>query len=236
MSIGLIGKKIGMTQYFVADENKVVPATVVDVASCCVTQIKTKEKDGYTALQVGFKEVLEKSLSKPERGHFAKAGVGFRQSLREFRVDNVNDYKVGQQLNADMFKVNDYVDVSSVSIGRGFQGGMKRWNWSGGPSGHGSMSHRAPGSIGANTYPGRVIRGHHLPGRMGGVKTTVQNLEVLKVDIENKLLVLKGPVAGYNGAIVSVFKAKKKDKRVIRVATEATKKGSGAKKNIKKKK
>ncbi len=214
MSLGILGKKKGMTQVF-RDDGRVIPVTVIEAGPCTVLQVKTKEKDGYEAVQIGFCEKKEKLVPKPELGKFKKINVSPKRFIREIRITPDQKFEIGQQMKVDIFAAGDAVDVTGTSIGKGFQGGMKRWHWSGGKKTHGSMSHRRPGSIGSTTTPGRVIKGHHLPGRMGGDIVTTQNLEVVKIDPENNLLVLEGSVPGPNDSLLIIKKAKKRAKAKI---------------------
>lgn len=199
---GILGKKIGMTQVFTAD-GAVVPVTVVEAGPVVVTQIKTEEADGYQAVQVGFEDVKEKALNKPKKGHLAKSGV-MKRSLKEFRVDSVEGYEVGQEIKADVFAEGDKIDVTGISKGKGFQGPIKRHGQSRGPESHGSRYHRRPGSMGACSYPGRVFKNKKLAGHMGSVKVTVKNLEVVKVDADKNLLLIKGAIPGAKGSTVTV--------------------------------
>ena len=197
MKKAIIGKKIGMTQIF--DENgKVVPVTVVEAGPCVVVQKKTSDNDGYEAIQVGFEEIREKLVNKPRKGHFAKAGTTLRRTLKEFRLDDISQYEVGQEIKADVFEVGDKVDVAGVSKGKGFQGVIKRWNQQRGPMTHGSKFHRAPGSMGASSDPSRTFKNKRMPGHMGSVNTTVINLEVVKVIAEKNLILIKGGIPGPN--------------------------------------
>jgi len=197
MKKAIIGKKIGMTQIF--DENgKVVPVTVVEAGPCVVVQKKTSDNDGYEAIQVGFDEIREKLVNKPRKGHFAKAGTTLRRTLKEFRLDDISQYEVGQEIKADVFEAGDKVDVSAVSKGKGFQGVIKRWNQQRGPMTHGSKFHRAPGSMGASSDPSRTFKNKRMPGHMGSVNTTVINLEVVKVIAEKNLILIKGGIPGPN--------------------------------------
>jgi large subunit ribosomal protein L3 len=197
MKKAIIGKKIGMTQIF--DENgKVVPVTVVEAGPCVVVQKKTSDNDGYEAIQVGFEEIREKLVNKPRKGHFAKAGTTLRRTLKEFRLDDISQYEVGQEIKADVFEAGDKVDVSAVSKGKGFQGVIKRWNQQRGPMTHGSKFHRAPGSMGASSDPSRTFKNKRMPGHMGSVNTTVINLEVVKVIAEKNLILIKGGIPGPN--------------------------------------
>jgi large subunit ribosomal protein L3 len=199
----LIGRKVGMTQIF--DENgKVIPVTAIEVGPCVITQIKTVEQDGYSAVQLGFGEVKENKLTKPEKGKFAKANLTPKKYLKEIRVDSVEGMNVGDELKADTFQAGDKVDVQGTSKGKGFQGVIKRWGQHRGPMGHGSMYHRRPGSMGPTSTPGRVFPGKKLPGHMGDVTVTVQNLEVVKVDLDKNVILVKGSVPGAKGAILKV--------------------------------
>ncbi len=203
MKKAIIGKKIGMTQIF--DENgKVVPVTVVEAGPCVVVQKKTSDNDGYEAIQVGFEEIREKLANKPRKGHFAKAGTTLRRTLKEFRLDDISQYEVGQEIKADVFEAGDKVDVSAVSKGKGFQGVIKRWNQQRGPMTHGSKFHRAPGSMGAASSPSRVFKNKRMPGHMGSVNTTVINLEVVKVIAEKNLILIKGGIPGPNKGTVVI--------------------------------
>lgn len=186
----ILGKKIGMTQMF-SPEGKAVPVTVIEAGPCVVVQTKTTDNDGYEAIQVGFDEIKETRANKPQKGHFAKANVKPMRYLREFRVENAAEYQLGQELKADIFAVGDAVDVTGTSKGKGFQGPIKRHGQSRGPMAHGSKYHRRTGSLGAMGN-NRVFIGHKLPGRMGNDKVTVQNLEVVKVDAERNLILVKG--------------------------------------------
>ena len=203
MQKGLIGRKVGMTQIF-DEEGKVIPVTAIEVGPCTVTQIKTVEQDGYTAVQLGFGEVKERKLNKPQLGHLSKNKLAPKKYLREFRLDSVEGMKVGDELKADVFAVGDKVDVQGTSKGKGFQGVIKRHGQSRGPMGHGSMYHRRPGSMGPTSTPGRVFPGKNLPGHMGVETVTIQNLEVVKVDLDKNVILVKGSVPGTKGAILKV--------------------------------
>ena len=190
MKKAIIGKKVGMTQIF--DENgRVIPVTVVEAGPCVVVQKKTVETDGYDAIQVGFGELREKLVNKPRKGHFAKAGVSLRRTLKEFRMEDVANYNVGDEIKVDTFEIGDKVDVSGVSKGKGFQGTIKRWNASRGPMSHGSKFHRAPGSMGAASDPSRTFKNKRMPGHMGAKNTTVLNLEVVKIMPEKNIILIK---------------------------------------------
>ena len=203
MKKALIGRKVGMTQIF-DEEGKVIPVTAIEVGPCTVTQIKTVEQDGYTAVQLGFGEVKERKLNKPELGHLSKNKLAPKKYLREFRLDSVEGMKVGDELKADVFAVGDKVDVQGTSKGKGFQGVIKRHGQHRGPMGHGSMYHRRPGSMGPTSTPGRVFPGKNLPGHMGVETVTIQNLEVVKVDLDKNVILVKGSVPGTKGAILKV--------------------------------
>ena len=203
MNKALIGRKIGMTQIF-DDEGKVIPVTVIEVGPCTVTQIKTVEQDGYQAVQLGFGDVKEKKLTRPELGKFTKAKLTPKKYLREFRLDSIEGMNVGDELKADLFQAGDKVDIQGTSKGKGFQGVIKRHGQSRGPMGHGSMYHRRPGSMGPTSTPGRVFPGKNLPGHMGTLTVTIQNLEVIKVDLDKNAILVKGSVPGAKGAILKI--------------------------------
>lgn len=205
----VLGKKSVMTQVF-KDDGRCIPVTSIKAGPCFVVQIKNKEKEGYQAVQLGFDDKKEKRATKAALGHFKKSGVSVKRFIRELPILPDEKFQVGQKVEVDIFKEGDFVDITGVSIGKGFQGGMKRWHWKGGPKTHGSTSHRRPGSIGSSTTPGRVFRGHHLPGRMGNQTVTVQNIEVIKVDKANNTLFVKGAVPGHEGSYLVIRKAKKK--------------------------
>lgn len=207
---GILGKKLGMTQIF-TEEGIVVPVTVVEAGPNVVTQIKTVEKDGYSALQVGFGDAKEKSFNKPQKGHLAAAKV-LKKHLKEFRMDSVESFEVGQEIKADLFAAGDKIDVSGISKGKGFQGPIKRHGQSRGPESHGSRYHRRPGSMGACSFPGRVFKNKKLAGHMGSVKVTVQNLEVVKVDADKNLILVKGAIPGAKGTVVTIKEAVKSSK------------------------
>ncbi|KAA5807033.1 50S ribosomal protein L3 [Thermoanaerobacterium thermosaccharolyticum] len=202
MKKAILGKKHGMTQIFVG--NEMIPVTVVEAGPCVVVQKKTKENDGYDAIQVGFGDVKEKRLIKPLKGHFTKANVPFKKYLREFRLDDISSYEVGSEIKADIFSVGDRVDVIGTSKGKGFAGVVKRYNANRGPMAHGSKYHRRPGSMGASSDPSRTFKGKRLPGHMGNERVTVQNLEVVKVDPEKNLLLIKGSVPGIRGSLLMI--------------------------------
>ncbi|MBI2431342.1 MAG: 50S ribosomal protein L3 [Candidatus Hydrogenedentes bacterium] len=197
----LLGKKLGMTRVFTED-GRWVPVTVVQAGPCTVLQRKTSDTDGYEAVQMGFEEKKESRCTKPALGHFKKSGVTPRRLLREFRVDASSELKAGDEIKLDIFKPGDRVDISGTTKGKGFQGVIKRHKMSGGPAAHGSMFHRAPGSIGQSADPSKVYKGKRLPGHMGNVRRTSQNVEVVKVDMEKNLVLLRGAVPGANGGYV----------------------------------
>ena len=205
---GILGKKIGMTQVF-TKEGKLIPVTVVEVEPNVVTQIKTTEKDGYEAIQLGYETISEKKSSKPKMGHLKKADTAPKRFLREIRGVNTSDYTLGQVIDASIFEAGEIVDVSGISKGKGFQGVIKRHNQSRGPMGHGSQYHRGVGSLGT-MRPMHVLKGKKLPGQMGNVKVTVQNLEVVAVDLENNVLLIKGNVPGPKKSLVVITTAVKK--------------------------
>ena len=203
MNKGLIGKKLGMTQIF-DEQGKVIPVTVIEAGPCVVAQVKTVETDGYNAIQLGFGDVKESKINKPEKGHFAKANVAAKKHLREFRLDSVENINVGDELKADTFTAGDQLDIQGTSKGKGFQGVIKRHGQSRGPMGHGSMYHRRPGSMGPTSTPGRVFKGKKLPGHMGSQTITIQNLEVVRVDLDKNVILVKGSVPGAKGAILKL--------------------------------
>lgn len=203
MKKGLIGKKIGMTQIF-NEEGKVIPVTVIGAGPCVVSQVKTEETDGYNSIQLGFGAIKESKVNKPERGHFTKANIAPARYLREFRVDSIEDVKVGDELKADIFMAGDKIDIQGTSKGKGFQGVIKRHGQHRGPMGHGSMYHRRPGSMGSTSTPGRVFKGKKLPGHMGAETVTIQNLEVIKVDLDKNIILVKGSVPGAKGSILKI--------------------------------
>lgn len=207
---GILGKKLGMTQIF-TEEGIVVPVTVVEAGPNVVTQVKTVEKDGYNAIQVGFEDAKEKSLNKPQKGHLAAANT-LKKHLKEFRVDSVEGYTVGQEIKADLFAAGELIDVTGISKGKGFQGPIKRHGQSRGPETHGSRYHRRPGSMGACSFPGRVFKNKKLAGHMGSVKVTVQNLEVVRVDADKNLILVKGAIPGPKGSMVTIKEAVKSSK------------------------
>ncbi len=203
MSVGIFGTKVGMTQVF-DDEGRAIPVTVVQADPCTVTQIKTSETDGYTAVQIGYKQVSEKALTKPELGHLKKSGADPLRHLREYRLDDAASYELGQTLGVGLFESGQLVDVCGTSIGRGFAGYQKRHNFRRGPMAHGSKNHRLPGSTGAGTTPGRIYPGKRMAGRMGGERVTIRKLTVVQVDAERNLLLIRGAVPGKPGSLLSI--------------------------------
>jgi len=203
MKKAILGRKLGMTQIF--DENgRVIPVTVIKAGPCYVVQKKTVETDGYNAIQVGFEEIREKLVNKPLKGHFAKANLKPLRFLKEFRLEDVSGYEVGSEIKADVFAVGDKVDVTGTSKGKGFQGVVKRWNANRGPMSHGSKYHRAVGSMGASSDPSRTFKGKKMPGHMGARKSTMLNLQVVKVDAERNLILVKGAVPGPKKGLVII--------------------------------
>lgn len=205
MKKAILGRKLGMTQIF-TDAGQVVPVTVVEAGPCPVVQKKTVETDGYNAIQVGFIPRSEKGTNKPLKGHFQKAGVKPLRYLKELRLDDVKDYAVGQEITVDIFENGEHVDVSGLTKGKGFAGGIKRWGFHRGPMSHGSKYHRAPGSLSARMSGGggKVFKGRRMPGRLGAERVTVQNLEVVRVDKDRNLLLVKGAIPGPKGGLVVI--------------------------------
>lgn len=201
MKKAILATKVGMTQIF--NENGVLtPVTVLQADTCVVTQVKTVENDGYSAVQVGYGEIREVLVNKPRKGHFAKAGVSNKRYLKEFKFENAGDYAVGQEIKVDIFAEGDKIDATAKSKGKGFQGAIKRHNQSRGPMAHGSKFHRHAGSNGSATTPGRVFKGKKMPGHMGAVKVTIQNLEIVRIDVDNNLILVKGAVPGPKKSVV----------------------------------
>ncbi|MBC8595848.1 50S ribosomal protein L3 [Qingrenia yutianensis] len=203
MQKAILGKKLGMTQVF-AEDGTVIPVTVVLAGPVTVTQLKTVENDGYKAVQVGFTDIPERKVNKPLKGHFDKAGVSYKKTLREFRFDGGVEYNVGDEIKADVFAAGDKIDVTGTSKGKGFAGTTKRWGTHRGPMSHGSGYHRGVGSMGACSTPSRVMKNKKLPGHMGVEKVTIQNLDVVKADAENNLLLIKGAVPGPKGGLLKI--------------------------------
>ena len=206
----LYGKKLGMTRYFVED-GKSVPVTIVHVEPCVVIQKKSLTNNGYEAIQVGFGTQKEKRVKKPLRGHFKAAGDRFFTHLREVRVEDINDFELGQEIKADNFEIGETVNVTGKSKGRGFAGVIKRWGFKGGKKTHGSRAHRIPGSIGSSATPGKVFKGKKLPGRMGFKKTTIKNLKVVDVRLDADIIAIKGALPGCNSNIIEINKIKMSD-------------------------
>ena len=203
MKKAILTTKVGMTQIF-NEDGVLTPVTVLQAGPCVVTQVKTVENDGYAAIQVGFGEIREKLVNKPMKGHFAKAGVAPKRFVREFRLEDAESYVVGQEIKADMFAVGDKIDATAKSKGKGYQGAIKRHGQSRGPMTHGSKYHRHAGSNGSATTPGRVFKGKKMPGHMGAKRITIQNLEVVRVDAENNLILVKGSVPGPKKSLVTI--------------------------------
>ncbi len=206
---GILGKKIGMTQVF-SENGELVSVTAIEAGPCPILKVNDK------SLQLGFEAIAEKRLSKPVLGLFKKLQINPCKVIKEVVKDPAKEYKVGEQVKVDIFKPGDFVDVIGTSIGKGFQGGMKRWHWHGGPQTHGSMSHRRIGSLGSSTTPGRTWTGHHLPGHMGAQRVTTQNLKVVTIDLENNIILVKGSVPGYKNNYLIIRLAKKKKAKVAK--------------------
>ena len=215
---GILGKKIGMTQVF-SESGARLSVTAIEAGPCAVLAIGDKR------VQLGFDPTTEKRLKKPQASYFKKLNIAPLKIIREFLKDPAREYKVGESLKADLFAAGDFVDVTGTSKGKGFQGGMKRWHWQGGPMTHGSTSHRRVGSIGSTTTPGRVWKGHHMPGHMGAERVTVQNLKVVKVDLENNILLVEGATPGCKNSYLLIKKAKKKKAKVQTQPQDAKAKG-----------
>jgi large subunit ribosomal protein L3 len=207
VAVGILGKKLGMTQIF-DEAGNAIPVTVVQAGPCVVTQIKTPDTDGYAAIQVGFEEATEKALNKPKLGHLVKSGSSPVRHLKEYRVEVAEGYELGQAITAESFEAGQLVDVTGKSIGRGFAGYQKRHNFRRGPMAHGSKNHRLPGSTGAGTTPGRVYPGKRMAGQMGNAQVTIRKLEVVRVDSDRNLLLIKGAIPGKPGGLLSVAPAK----------------------------
>ena len=203
MKKAILATKVGMTQIF-NENGALVPVTVLQAGPCVVTQVKTEENDGYEAVQVGFVDKREKLVSKPVKGHFDKAGVSYKRYVREFRLENAEEYSVKDEIKADIFAAGDKIDATAISKGKGFQGAIKRFGQHRGPMAHGSKFHRHQGSNGSATTPGRVFKGKGMPGHMGSKQITVQNLEVVKVDVDNNLILVKGAVPGPKKSLVTI--------------------------------
>lgn len=215
MTIGLIGKKLGMTRVFNA-AGKVIPVTALQVGPCPVLQIKRKETDGYTAVQIGYDPLPARKVNKVTAGHFKKSGVAPTRRIREFRLPDVGEFELGKALDVSVFVVGEKVDVCGVSKGRGHAGAVKRHHTKGGPESHGSMYGRLPGSMGASSFPSRVWKGKTLSGHMGAERSTTINLEVVKVDVENNVILVRGAVPGHNRGYVTIRKSVRKAQRAAR--------------------
>lgn len=205
----ILGKKIGMTQVF-AEDGSLVPVTVVEAGPMIVVNKKTVEKDGYSAIQIGFADIKAHRMNKPAKGQFEKANLGYKKFLREIRVENPDEFQIGQEIKADVFAVGDMVDVTGTSKGKGTQGVIKRHGFGRGRETHGSKFHRMPGGLSAGTYPGRVFKGHKMMGRMGNETVTIQNLEVVRVDADKNLILVKGAIPGPKKGLVSIKTTTKK--------------------------
>ena len=203
MKKAIVATKVGMTQIF-NEDGVLTPVTVLQAGPCVVTQVKTVENDGYDAVQVGYVDKREKLVTKPVKGHFDKAGVSYKRYVREFRFENASEYSVKDEIKADIFAAGDKIDATAVSKGKGFQGAIKRHGQHRGPMAHGSKFHRHQGSNGSATTPGRVFKGKGMPGHMGNVKVTIQNLEIVRVDAENSLILVKGAVPGPKKSLVTI--------------------------------
>lgn len=199
----MIGRKVGMTQIF-KEDGSVVPVTVVEAGPLVVVQKKTVEKDKYNAIQVGFAKIKEQRINKPKKGHFNKGNLEYKKYLMEFKVENPDEYEIGQELKADVFAEGDMVDVTGVSKGKGTAGVIKRHGFGRGRETHGSHFHRAPGGLSAGTYPGRVFKGHRMGGRMGNERVTIQNLEIVRIDADKNLILIKGAIPGPKKGIVTI--------------------------------
>ena len=211
MKKAILATKIGMTQIF-AEDGELIPVTVLQAGPCEVTQVKTVENDGYSAVQVGFQDMREKLSTKPMKGHFEKAGVSVKRFVREFKLDDAENYELGQKITVDVFEAGDKVDATAISKGKGFQGAIKRLGQSRGPMAHGSKFHRHQGSNGSATTPGRVFKGKGMPGHMGSKRITIQNLEVVRVDVENNVILVKGAVPGPKKSLVTLKETVKASK------------------------
>ena len=203
MKKAILATKVGMTQIF-DESGALIPVTVLQAGPCVVTQVKTVDNDGYSAVQVGFCDKREKLVNKPLKGHFDKAGVSYKRYLKEFKFEDAESYALGQEIKADIFAAGDKIDATAISKGKGFQGAIKRHGQHRGPMAHGSKFHRHQGSNGSATTPGRVFKGKGMPGHMGHEQVTIQNLEIVKVDAENNLILVKGAVPGPKKALVTI--------------------------------
>jgi large subunit ribosomal protein L3 len=204
VAIGLLGNKIGMTQIF-DESGNIIPVTILKVGPCIITQVKTETKDGYNAIQIGYGNVSSKSLSQPKLGHLQKSNIQPLKYLKEFKVEKNNEFEIGQVLNVNSFSQGQFVNIKGKSIGKGFSGLQKRYNFTRGPMTHGSKNHRAPGSIGMGTTPGRVLPGKKMAGQLGNKITTIKKLKVIQINSEENILVIKGSVPGKPGNLLSIF-------------------------------
>lgn len=209
MSLGLLGTKLGMTQIFDQQTGSAIPVTVILAGPCTITQIKTAKTDGYSAIQVGYEQVKEKALTKPEIGHLKKSGSAPLRHLKEYRLDDLSSFELGQAIKADIFSDGQIVDVTGTSMGRGFAGYQKRHNFKRGPMSHGSKNHRLPGSTGAGTTPGRVYPGKRMAGRYGASQVTTRKLQVVQVNVEQNLILIRGAVPGKPGSLVNITPTRK---------------------------
>jgi large subunit ribosomal protein L3 len=201
----IIGRKLEMTQLF-AEDGTVLPVTLIEAGPCIVTQVKTPERDGYSALQIGFGKSKPKNVNKPKKGHLDKVGKGYFKTLHEVRTDQIGDFQTGQELSVDVFAIGEFVDVTGISKGKGFSGTIRRWNFQRGPAGHGSKNVREPGSTGNATYPGRVIKGKKMPGQKGNKRITLMGLKIVDIRPEENLLIVKGAVPGSSNGIIYIRK------------------------------
>jgi large subunit ribosomal protein L3 len=207
MTIGLLGNKIGMTQIF-DESGNIIPVTILKVGPCIITQIKTEVKHGYNAIQIGYGNVPSKSLTQPKLGHLQKSNIQPLRYLKEFNIDNLDQFEIGQRLNVNLFSQSQFVDIRGKSIGKGFSGLQKRHNFTRGPMTHGSKNHRAPGSIGMGTTPGRVLPGKKMAGQLGNKITTVKKLQLIRINLEENILVIKGSVPGKPGNLLTIVPSK----------------------------
>ena len=203
MAVGLLGNKIGMTQIF-DESGNIIPVTILKIGPCVVTQVKTKSKDGYDSIQIGYGNVSSKSLSQPELGHLQKSNIQPLKYLKEFKITEEDEFSIGQELNIESFSPGQFVNIRGKSIGKGFSGLQKRYNFTRGPMTHGSKNHRAPGSIGMGTTPGRVLPGKKMPGQLGNKITTIKKLKIIQINSEENILVIKGSVPGKPGNLLSI--------------------------------
>ncbi|MDZ4655744.1 MAG: 50S ribosomal protein L3 [Coriobacteriia bacterium] len=203
MGKAILGRKLGMSQVW-SDDDRLIPVTVIEAGPCVVSQIRTLAKDGYRAIQIAFGDIRESKVNRPMKGHFAKAGITPKRFLSEIRLEDGEEFKVGDEIKVDIFESGVHIHVTGTSKGKGFAGVIKRHNFKGGPGGHGSHFHRAPGSVGQCATPSRIFRGKKMPGHMGSETVTVRNLEVVRVDVEQNLLLVKGAVPGGKGSLLTI--------------------------------